>query len=121
MAARSKKLIEVDMLEDLEPDRQRAPNTTRQRILERIQKRRNDGASPEVLGSNDGPYGYSALNIPLLDYQILIHRFPELNSKDAETQRRAWQRFCRDDASELYRVDASVGQRPKNNHRIHVK
>jgi hypothetical protein len=48
-------------------------------------------------------FGAHLLTIPELDYYVLIHRFPDLQSLDAEIKTRAWKKFARDAASLPYR------------------
>lgn len=88
------------------------PNRARADHLELLKRRRNEQGTAK-LKTDGGAFGYAALSIPELDYYVLVIRFPELNSTDAETQKRAWQKFCRDDASLPYRVDASIGKRQR--------
>ena len=45
-----------------------------------------------------------SLNIPPLDYEVLIRKYPDLNSKDTEIAHKAWQKFTRSTESEPYRV-----------------
>lgn len=49
-------------------------------------------------------FGQVMLSIPELDYYVIINRFPDLASPDAETKTRAWKKFARDDASLPYRL-----------------
>ena len=107
------KIDQREMLADLEPNRKRGKNRQRESVLQRLDRRRRDGSRPEVLNSDEGTFGYSALNIPELDYYVLMQRFPELNSKDSDIQKRAWQKFCRDPASLPYRVDDSIGKKQR--------
>lgn len=97
------------------------PSVGRRATLELMRRRRDSGARPAVLTDERGEsFGCMQLAIPELDYQVLIVRFPELNSKDPEIMTRAWQKFANDPASLPYRVDASIGRR-KVNHGIIVK
>jgi hypothetical protein len=88
------------------------PNKGRADHLEFLERRRRE-QGPAKVAAEDGAFGYAALSIPELDYYVLVIRYPELNSKDADEQRKAWQKFCRSDASLPYRVDASVGKRAR--------
>lgn len=88
------------------------PNRGRADHLQFLAKRRN-GMGPARVQTDEGSFGYAALSIPELDYYVLVIRYPELNSKDPDEQRKAWQKFCRDDASLPYRVDASIGKRQR--------
>jgi len=95
------------------------PNAFRQRVLSFLQDRRRSGAKPATVGDGE-TWGYMPYAIPELDYYILIHRFPELASKDRETHTRAWNKFFASPLSAPYRTDDSIGRR-KVNHRIIVK
>lgn len=88
------------------------PNKGRADHLENLSRRRREQGTAKV-SATDGAFGYAALSIPELDYYVLVVRFPDLRSKDAEIKRKAWQKFCRDDASLPYRVDASIGKRQR--------
>jgi hypothetical protein len=55
--------------------------------------------------------GYLALNIPEQDYRVLMVRFPDLQSCDAEIKHKAWQKFLRDPRSEPYKVRRNDGKR----------
>ena len=48
-------------------------------------------------------WGAALLTIPELDYYVLLQRFPDLASRDAEIKTRAWKKFARDPASLPYR------------------
>jgi hypothetical protein len=48
-------------------------------------------------------FGAVLLTIPELDYYVLLARFPDLASQDAEIKTRAWKKFARDPASLPYR------------------
>lgn len=117
---------EVDqrqMVEDCEPDRQRAPNKQRAAGLEYLKRRRDSGEKPALLRcdyNGETDFGYSQLLIPPFDYDVLIIRYPELASTDRETAHRAWQKFANSPESLRYRTDASIGRR-KPNSRIIVK
>lgn len=74
-------------------------NRGRASVLE-ANKRRRMGNLP---APRDLGFGASLLTIPELDYYCLIHRFPDLNSPDAEIKTRAWKKFARDSASLPYR------------------
>lgn len=108
------------MLVDTEPGRKRSPNQARQELLSFLQRRRQSGARPAVLPTDEGTIGYAALMIPELDFFVLQQRFPDLASKDAQIRTRAWQKFMRGPLSEIYRVDAGVGRR-RPNHKIIVR
>lgn len=99
------------MLADLEPNRRRAPNADRAAVLELAAKRRAEGARPAAIDAGDGSFAYSALMIPELDYHVLMIKNPDLNSKDAEIQTRAWKKFILSPESLPYRTDASIGRR----------
>lgn len=88
-----------------------APNAERKQILNFLEARRREGIRPAVLEDQGDTFGYAALAIPELDYAVLVVRFPDLASKDAEISHRAWKDFARSDASLAYRVDASIGKR----------
>ena len=85
----------------------KAPNQERKRVLELNQSMRD---AQEQMGHLD--MGTLVLSIPELDYAILIRRFPELNAPDAETQKRAWEKFLRDPRSAPYRVRRNDGKTP---------
>lgn len=44
------------------------------------------------------------LSIPELDYYVIIERFPDLKSPDAEIKRKAWIKFANSEVGQLYRV-----------------
>jgi hypothetical protein len=67
-------------------------------------KRLSDMRSGREAQPNDLEFGRCLLSIPELDYAVLLHRFPDLNSRDAETKTRAWKKFARDPASLPYRI-----------------
>ncbi len=48
-------------------------------------------------------FGAHLLSIPELDYYVLIERFPELKSLDAEIKRKAWIKFANSPLAEQYR------------------
>lgn len=92
------------------PQGSKRKNVERAGGLEFLRQRRASGKRAD-LTSKDGSWGYAALNIPELDYYVLMHRFPDLNSKDHEIKRKAWMKFCQDPASLPYRVTEDVGRR----------
>jgi hypothetical protein len=64
---------------------------------------------------NDGGLGHQewasvVLSIPELDFIVLCKRFPELQSPDAEINRRAWERFLVSSDSAPYRVRTTDGK-----------
>lgn len=80
-------------------------NAYRREVLNLNKEIRN---SIEPLGHL--PWGSSMLQIPELDYYVLIRRFPELNSPDAEIKTKSWDKFARSTASEPYRVRSNRNQ-----------
>lgn len=92
----------------------RAPNPERKRVLELNQSVRQ---AHEQMAHLD--IGSLVLQIPELDYYVLMRRFPELDSRDAEIQRKAWDKFLRDPRSEPYRVRRNDGKTPAQVRRAH--
>jgi hypothetical protein len=50
------------------------------------------------------PWGSTILQIPELDFYVLVKRYPDLMSADAEISTRAYDKFLRSPESEPYRV-----------------
>jgi len=50
------------------------------------------------------PWGSTILQIPELDYYVLLHRYPEMNSPDAEIRTKAFDKFMRSSESLPYRI-----------------
>jgi hypothetical protein len=48
-------------------------------------------------------FGAHLLSIPELDYYVLLERFPQLKSLDAEEKRKAWIEFANSPLGEQYR------------------
>lgn len=67
-------------------------------------KRLNDMRQGRELQPRKLDFGAVLLSIPELDYAVLLQRFPDLNSRDAEIKTRAWKKFARDPASLPYRT-----------------
>lgn len=65
-------------------------------------RRIRDGTLPKPRSL--GGWSGMELSIPELDYYVLVQRFPDLRSPDAEIKRRAWLKFKNDPASEPYRI-----------------
>lgn len=74
-------------------------NSRRSRLLEHLARMRAGNAP----AARDLEFGALTLTIPELDYYVLIERFPDLKSPDAEIKTRAWKKFGRDAASLPYR------------------
>lgn len=55
--------------------------------------------------------GSLTMRIPEGDFYILLRRFPELNSTDPETNKRAWEWLERQPFAEKYRVRRNDGKR----------
>lgn len=69
-------------------------------------KRIREGVDPGARNfGSDGGFGRVQFRIPEFDYPFILAMFPELNSKDATTQTKAWQKFAKSPMSEPYRVD----------------
>lgn len=81
-------------------------NNLRRRILTLNQRARN---SREQMGHFESTS--LVLQIPELDYAVLLHRFPELNSPDPTENKNAWDKFLCAPESEPYRVRAHDGKR----------
>lgn len=79
----------------------RQAHTRRHGILKALQAIR-DGNAPKPREA--GSLGRVALAIPELDFWVLVRRFPDLNSLDAEIQHKAWIKFLRSPLSQQYRV-----------------
>jgi hypothetical protein len=77
-----------------------AGNDFRRRHLLKIKAIR-EGVLPKPRTLEEG---YVALSIPELDYYVIMQRFPDLQSPDAEIKRKAWLKFIRSPMSEPYRV-----------------
>lgn len=90
------------------------PNPDRASGLDALATRRNERGVAKLKDDEGRAFGYAALAIPELDYYVLLARFPDLNSKDRDTQKRAWQQFCKSEHSLPYRVDASIGKRQRD-------
>lgn len=78
----------------------------RSSILELNQSLRN---AQEQMGHLD--CGSLTMRIPEGDFYILLRRFPELNSTDPETNKRAWEWLERQPFAEKYRVRRNDGKR----------
>lgn len=48
-------------------------------------------------------FGAHLLSIPELDYYVLLERFPDLKSPDAEIKRKAWIKFANSEVGAKYR------------------
>ena len=70
---------------------------------------RNGSAAP----ATKLDFGAHLLSIPELDYYVLLERFPDLKSPDAEIKRKAWIKFANSPVGEKYR-DKRRQLRPKN-------
>lgn len=104
-----KETPQTKMLEAVEPNRQKAPNAARNfTLLNNVETRKNAKGSATV-NLGQGIIGVHALEIPPLDYQVLILRNPELNSKDHETNKRAWMKFMKSPESFMYKVTSDIG------------
>jgi hypothetical protein len=81
----------------------RLSTPNRNAILQENQElQRNKGALRDL-----GSMGCE-LRIPEPDYYMLVDLYPDLDSKDADIQTRAWQRFLASSASDAYRVTPRV-------------
>lgn len=74
------------------------PNELRQSVLNTNKAVRDNGGAGEL------EWGRSELHIPELDFYVLVHRFPELNSPDNEIQHKAWKKFLNSPAALPYKV-----------------
>lgn len=84
-------------------------NKLRSDILELNQSVRN---AKQQMGHLD--CGSLMMQIPELDYYVLLRRFPELNSQDPTENKNAWEKFMRAPESEPYKVrrnDGKIGRR----------
>ena len=78
----------------------------RSKILELNQSLRG---AQEQMGHLD--CGSLTMRIPEGDFYILLRRFPELNSTDPETNKRAWEWLERQPFAEKYRIRRNDGKR----------
>jgi hypothetical protein len=83
-------------------------NKLRRQILETNQSVRD---AKEQMGHLES--GSLVLQIPELDYYVLLHRFPELNSTDPTENKNAWNKFLCVPESEPYRVRKRDGKRAR--------
>jgi hypothetical protein len=88
------------------PDR--GGNPERRRVLELNQDLRKDSALKGLPGDD---WGYVALNIPVEDHAVLMIRFPDMASPDAEIAHRAVMKFLASPESEPYRVRRNDGKK----------
>lgn len=79
-------------------------NVKRRKGLDELRKLRNDGG----LGHQD--FGSVVLSIPELDFAVLQRRYPDLISRDNETNKRAWLKFLASPESAPYRVRDTDGK-----------
>lgn len=79
----------------------------RVKLLERISRIRQ-GTDP---APRDTGMGKVALSWPEFDYYVCMHRFPELNSRDAEIRLKATRKFMASPVSEPYKVSKTDGKR----------
>ena len=75
---------------------------TRNAVLEDTKQLRNLGVRFDV------PFGRVALNIPQLDYQRLLKKYPDLRSPDGHTSTKAWQKFMRTSESKPYHLSEKL-------------
>jgi hypothetical protein len=82
-------------------------NQVRRQVLEQARQLRVDGTRPGT------PWAGSELMIPELDYYVLVRRFPDLASPDAEIRLKAWKRFLGTSLADPYRVNPkNLARRP---------
>jgi len=75
-------------------------NPDRRKVL-RDNRAMRDGIAPAPRSLD---FGRVEMRIPELDYYVLLERFPDLQSPDAEIKRKAWQQLARSELGEVYRV-----------------
>lgn len=80
------------------PKGSRKGNAQRKAGLNALQDMRNSGG----LGHNE--FGSVVLSIPELDFYVLSRRYPDLVAPDAETNKKAWDRFLASPESAPYRT-----------------
>lgn len=71
----------------------------RVQLLEHNQELRNN---PGAL--RDMSFAGLEMNLPELDYYLLIEQYPDLNSPDAEIKTKAWRKFMASPLADPYRV-----------------
>jgi hypothetical protein len=81
------------------PDGTKKGNAGRKEILNLNKELRN---LTDPLGHS--PWGSIILQIPELDFYVLVKRYPDLMSPDAEISTRAYDKFLRSPESLPYRV-----------------
>lgn len=81
------------------PEGTKRGNETRRQVLTLNKELRN---LDNPMGHHD--WASNILNIPELDYYVLVKRYPDLQAPDAEISTRAWDKFLRSPESEPYRV-----------------
>lgn len=81
-------------------------NPLRSSILELNQSVRE---AKEQMGHLD--CGSLVMQIPELDYYVLLRRFPELNSVDPTENKNAWDKFLRSPEAAPYRLRRNDGRR----------
>ena len=74
-------------------------NPGRSRLLSHLADMRSGHAAPATRLD----FGAHLLSIPELDYYVILERFPDLKSPDAEIKRRAWIAFANSPLGEKYR------------------
>lgn len=75
---------------------------TRKAVLEETRELRNLGVRFDV------PFGRVALQIPQLDYQRLLKKYPDLRSPDAHTSTQAWKKFMRTSEAKKYWLSEKI-------------
>jgi len=81
------------------PEGTKQGNASRRQLLTLNQELRN---LDTPMGHHS--WGSNVLQIPELDYYVLVKRFPDLQAPDAEISTRAWDKFLKSPESEPYRV-----------------